>query len=760
MKKVFIILLTVMLFAASCRETDEYLPLSTQEDAVYYQTVPYSITVGITPMTDKINGVELKTTFYDGDVIEITNPKILAEPAILTSNDCIGKDKATFSGELKVKLSKTLTPGSTNLTAALKNSDTTQHLYNDGKPFIDVKGVESNTEGLNRYSYWACEDFTYNADATAIELTQKTIFVKFEMHFGGMNFSISSDKAFSSDANISIDTTLYAVPYGMVLKSDILNLEKTLDEKGVCIYKIDYPTPHNCLPGVFSVADNKQVYFSKGNLQTNKTNTIWQFAAHQYDVPKSYNGEWLGQFGWYPGEWYQGNNGNDGFTDFQCVMGPQWSLLSFDEWNYLFYKRPNAADKYGVANVAGLEGVILLPDDWTMTDGFTLSSNYSEDEWTQMENAGAVFLPMEGDNTFYYETYSTKFNYWTSSASSFDCISLGLESGYIGLTTQEQERGAGAVRLVYDRGIYTPSNSVTPIKPTSDVDRCIIVDKGEGDYADFYLCTHGFIEGQQYKLSMKVKADYDDEFKSDLMIGYVPDDRPTGYITPSYYYPETGQVTDYLRFSSEWETVELTGKFDDNGWGIGFEFDHSNKYYFDDIKLTIDDTEVIINGDCSSDDTRSFAVVDDYQETIPITFIDKKSIKNIEPGNVIYEIDYTTLDEIPHYASNYELDYENGLILFDEDTYRVAEDIPTLDGKSYSIIVEIRGDEAGELDASMRWSWFSNSANTTIQYGTEWETREFFFDEQVGADSFLIFDNSFSDQTVYIRNLKVVYQGN
>ena len=380
MKKVFIILLTVMLFAASCRETDEYLPLSTQEDAIYFQTVPYSITVGITPMTDKINGVELKTTFYDGDVIEITNPKILAEPAILTSNDCIGKDKATFSGELKVKLSKTLTPGSTNLTAALKNSDTTQHLYNDGKPFIDVKGVESNTEGLNRYSYWACEDFTYNADATAIELTQKTIFVKFEMHFGGMIFSISSDKAFSSDANISIDTTLYAVPYGMVLKSDILNLEKTLDEKGVCIYKIDYPTPHNCLPGVFSVADNKQVYFSKGNLQ----------------------------------------NGNDGFTDFQCVMGPQWSLLSFDEWNYLFYKRPNAADKYGVANVAGLEGVILLPDDWTMTDGFTLSSNYSEDEWTQMENAGAVFLPMEGDNTFYYETYSTKFNYWTSSASSFD----------------------------------------------------------------------------------------------------------------------------------------------------------------------------------------------------------------------------------------------------------------------------------------------------------------------------------------------------
>ena len=53
MKKVFIFLLTVMLFAASCRETDEYLPLSPQEDAVYYQTVPYSITVGITPMTEE-----------------------------------------------------------------------------------------------------------------------------------------------------------------------------------------------------------------------------------------------------------------------------------------------------------------------------------------------------------------------------------------------------------------------------------------------------------------------------------------------------------------------------------------------------------------------------------------------------------------------------------------------------------------------------------------------------------------------------------
>ncbi|MBP5683050.1 MAG: hypothetical protein J6X05_07415 [Bacteroidales bacterium] len=760
MKKVFIILLTVMLFAASCRETDEYLPLSPQEDAVYYQTVPYSITVGITPMTDKINGVELKTTFYEGDVIEITNPKILARPAILTSNDCIGKDKATFSGELKVKLGKTLTPASTNLTAALKNSDSTQHLYNDGRPFIDVKGVESNTEGLNRYSYWACEDFTYNTDASAIELTQKTIFVKFEMPFGGVNFSMSSDKTFSSDAYISIDTTLYAVPYGMVLKSDILNLEKTLDENGVCIYKIDYPTPHNCLPGVFSVADNKQVYFSKGNLQTNNTNTIWQFAAHQYDVPQSYNDEWLGQFSWSSGEWYQVNYDLKGISNYQYVMGDQWSMLSFNEWNYLFYKRPNAADKYGVANVAGLEGVILLPDDWTMTDGFTLSSNYSEDEWTQMENAGAVFLPMEGDNTFYYETYSTKFNYWTSPASSFNCISLGLESGYIGLTTQERKRGA--VRLVYDRGIYTPFNSVTPVKPTSDVDRCIVVDKGECDYVVFYLCTHGFIEGQKYKLSMKVKADYDDEFKSDLKIGYVPTDRAPYDITPSYSYPETGQVTDYLQFSSEWETVELTGEFKANGWVIGFELKHSNKYYFDDIKLTIDDTEVIINGDCSSDDTCSFAVEDDYQEIIPVTFIDKNSIKTIKPGNVIYEIDFTTLDEYPYYdhASNYELDYENGLILFDDNNNRVAEDIPTLEGKYYSIIVEIRGDEAGELEASMHWNSYSYPINTTIQYGTEWETREFFFDEPVEGDCFLDFKNFYSEQPVYIRNIKVAYQGN
>ena len=128
-------------------------------------------------MTDKIADVELKTTFKEGDIIEITNSKILAEPAILTSNGCEGKDKATFTGTLKVKLGQTLTSGTTTLTAALKNTDSTLHLYNDGRPFVDVKEINSYKEGLEKYSYWAYENFTYNGDATAINLEQKTVFL-------------------------------------------------------------------------------------------------------------------------------------------------------------------------------------------------------------------------------------------------------------------------------------------------------------------------------------------------------------------------------------------------------------------------------------------------------------------------------------------------------------------------------------------------------------------------------------------------------
>ena len=82
-----------------------------------------------------------------------------------------------------------------------------------------------------------------------------------------------------------------------------------------------------------------------------------------------------------------------------------WRTLTKAEWVYLFTQRTDAAAKYGAATVAGVNGVVVLPDDWTLPTGLEFNNGfgtayslntYSAEEWLQMETAGAVFLPAAG----------------------------------------------------------------------------------------------------------------------------------------------------------------------------------------------------------------------------------------------------------------------------------------------------------------------------------------------------------------------------
>ena len=77
----------------------------------------------------------------------------------------------------------------------------------------------------------------------------------------------------------------------------------------------------------------------------------------------------------------------------------------------------------------GVNGMILLPDDWTLPEGLSFTSGnsswanvYNVEQWAQMEANGAVFLPAAG-----YRRYGTSFeyvgsygNYWSSSYYSSD----------------------------------------------------------------------------------------------------------------------------------------------------------------------------------------------------------------------------------------------------------------------------------------------------------------------------------------------------
>ena len=195
----------------------------------------------------------------------------------------------------------------------------------------------------------------------------------------------------------------------------------------------------------FSVSETKKVYFSSGNLQYHCKNKLWRFAPLQYDcigsgnenISDDYDG-YVDLFGWGTGNNPTLASENDDdyatFTDWGTYLdgGNVWHTLTNEEWKYLIKGRENASKKYGVAEVAGVGGVILLPDDWVLPKGLSFNSGVaSEDgkqyyrtkniissgDWQKMESAGAVFFPASGcrfGNTL--EDFGKDGYYWSSTA--------------------------------------------------------------------------------------------------------------------------------------------------------------------------------------------------------------------------------------------------------------------------------------------------------------------------------------------------------
>ena len=82
----------------------------------------------------------------------------------------------------------------------------------------------------------------------------------------------------------------------------------------------------------------------------------------------------------------------------------QWRTLTHEEWAYVFNSRPGI--RFAKANVNNVNGVILLPDDWstsyyTLSNTNSLGASYSSNtitaqQWSTLEQHGAVFLPAAG----------------------------------------------------------------------------------------------------------------------------------------------------------------------------------------------------------------------------------------------------------------------------------------------------------------------------------------------------------------------------
>ena len=205
--------------------------------------------------------------------------------------------------------------------------------------------------------------------------------------------------------------------------------------------------------GVFSVSADKQVTFSKGNLQYTQSTNTWSFAENQYDYLGEANiaidadvlADKVDLFGWSTGATNFGvstsTNDNDysgSFVDWGTNQignnAPNtWRTLSYDEWAYLLNNRPNASSLKGVAQVNGVNGLIFLPDTWVCPEGVTFKSGFhssfgvdyyaayqtfTADQWSKFEAAGAIFLPAAGNRNG-SNVFNVQFNgnYWSATES-------------------------------------------------------------------------------------------------------------------------------------------------------------------------------------------------------------------------------------------------------------------------------------------------------------------------------------------------------
>lgn len=222
---------------------------------------------------------------------------------------------------------------------------------------------------------------------------------------------------------------------------------------------------NGALPGKFSVSATTQIQFSQGNLQYDSFKETWCFATRQYDMIGWNNANRVNTdlFGW--------GTGNDpmlsstGWRDYSTFTdwgvneisnggnkANQWRTLTMDEWVYLFCGRTNAKKLFGMGSVNGVNGVILLPDNWAGEE-FTDTENYL-DYYTDYHDHST-----ETNNSYYCYYYNGKnFSLHTYTAEQWDTME---KAGAVFLPAAGERYGGSGVRGVGQAGSYwssTPAN--------------------------------------------------------------------------------------------------------------------------------------------------------------------------------------------------------------------------------------------------------------------------------------------------------------
>ena len=281
------------------------------------------------------------------------------------------------------------------------------------------------------------------------------------------------------------------------------------------VYIKNYAVLMGAINGKFTInEEGDQIYFSQGNLQYRASTNTWKFAENQYDyigdansnISSSYD-SWIDLFGWGTSGYHDSNDpynvnyqpwsssDSELDNDYNTYgYGPstnmpdmnltgtsanydwgvnnpisnggnianRWRTLTWTEWNYVLDTRNTPSGiRFAKAQVNDVNGVILLPDDWT-SDTYNLNNTnsigayYSSNvinasQWATIENVGGVFLPAAGGRfgTTVADVGSTGF-YWLSSSNS-SCCAYYVYIYNFGIYLVDYRRYLGrSVRLVCD----------------------------------------------------------------------------------------------------------------------------------------------------------------------------------------------------------------------------------------------------------------------------------------------------------------------
>ncbi len=354
------------------------------------------------------------------------------------------------------------------------------------------------------------------------------------------------------------------------------------------------------LNGLFSVSENNQVCFSQGNLQYQASTNTWRFADNQWDyvgegninASSTYEG-WIDLFCYGTSGREHGaicyqpwststNNGHyfaygsnlfnlldqSGEADWGYNIISNggnvegiWRTMTVGEWDYILNLRSTPSGiRFVAANVNGVNGWILLPDNWdaswfvlyNVNDiGASYQGNViSLTEWsTDLESHGAVFLPFAGYRYGQSSFDSTRCEYWSSTSEVGGENALCFSLGYGMVSNWRGE--AKAVRLVQFVQIPSFTVNATPNQEgfgTFD---------GTGIYELGQACTLTAIPYEGYTfLNWKIDGN---EISSENPCSFVV--RYDRNIVATFYENSTYPLT--FNYNESDHTATLTGRVND-----------------------------------------------------------------------------------------------------------------------------------------------------------------------------------------------------